>query len=123
MTATQHLLAGVVAHLPQPGPSSPPAGDSTGSQGSAPPQERPETCRAVANVAASLVREGARGGGLMQNGGRYEFELVRIRELEARGQNPWRIRFHKAVPTWEKGNWAVFSPPDLPPIYNSAGKD
>ncbi|KAH9238027.1 hypothetical protein K456DRAFT_1721618 [Colletotrichum gloeosporioides 23] len=85
MTATQHLLAGIVAELPQPSTSS--------------SSERPETCRATANVMASLVREGARGGALMQNGGYYEFELMRVRELEEQGKNPWRISFHKAVPT------------------------
>ncbi|KAJ0273804.1 hypothetical protein CBS470a_012077 [Colletotrichum nupharicola] len=85
MTATQHLLAGIVAELPQPSTSS--------------SSERPETCRATANVMASLVREGARGGSLMQNGGYYEFELMRVRELEEQGKNPWRISFHKAVPT------------------------
>ncbi|KAL0935188.1 uncharacterized protein CTRU02_209779 [Colletotrichum truncatum] len=102
MTATQHIVTSIVAYLPQPSASA---------------SERPGTCKAVANVSASLVREGARGGALMQNGGHYEFELVRVKELEEQGQNPWRISFHKAVPTWENGNWAVFSPPNIPPIY------
>ncbi|KAK2747482.1 hypothetical protein CKAH01_06659 [Colletotrichum kahawae] len=112
MTATQHLLAGIVAGLPQP--------SSTSTSTSA-TVVRPETCRARANVMAALVREGARGGALMQNGGYYEFELVRVRELEEQGKNPWRISFHKAVPTWENGNWAVLSPPDLPSIYPRKG--
>ncbi|GKT91825.1 hypothetical protein Ct61P_09675 [Colletotrichum tofieldiae] len=117
MTATQHLLAGVVANLPQPAPPPPPGSAPSGAP-------RPDSCRAVANVFASLVREGVRGGGgLMQNGGRYEFELVRIAALEDEGRNPWRIRFHKAVATWENGNWAVFSPPDLPSIYNRENKE
>ncbi|KAF6825741.1 hypothetical protein CPLU01_10096 [Colletotrichum plurivorum] len=106
MSGAQHVLAGIITRLPQP------------SKGI----ERPERCAAVANVFASLVREGARGGALMQNGGHYEFELIRLNELEEKGENPWRIRYHKAVPTWENGNWAVFSPPDLPPIYPKAEK-
>ncbi|KAI8296199.1 hypothetical protein K4K59_004220 [Colletotrichum sp. SAR11_240] len=78
MTATQHLLAGIVAELPQPSTST-------------------------------------------STSGYYEFELVRVRELDEQGKNPWRISFHEAVPTWENGNWAVFSPPDLPSIYSRKG--
>lgn len=67
MTATQHLLAGIVAELPQP---------STSTSTSV---TRPETCRATANVMASLVREGARGGGLMQNGVSFSSFLLSLR--------------------------------------------
>lgn len=68
MTATQHLLARIVAEeLPQPSTST-----STSVM-------RPETCRATANVMASLVREGARGGGLMQNGVSLSSFLLSLR--------------------------------------------
>lgn len=36
-----------------------------------------------------------------------ECEMVRIPELEARGENPWRIRSQKYFPYWFDGNSGV----------------
>lgn len=91
MSSTQHVVTSIIAHLPQPG-----AGVG-----------RPTTCKVIANGLASLVRE-VRGGSLMQNGGRYELEMVRMEGVEG---NPWRIEKQKAVLLWEKGNLGVFLAP------------
>ncbi|KAK8856555.1 hypothetical protein PGQ11_012467 [Apiospora arundinis] len=48
--------------------------------------------------------------------GRYELELVRIKELEEAGKNPWRVRRHKCILTWSDGNDLVMEPLNDAPI-------
>lgn len=36
--------------------------------------------------------------------GRQEYEVVRLPELELRGENPWRIRKQRVIPLWTEGN-------------------
>ncbi|KAI0895507.1 hypothetical protein F4806DRAFT_84462 [Annulohypoxylon nitens] len=89
----QHLVTSVLIELPQP------------VNGVA----RPDKCRVIANVNGHLFRRAARGGPMMHNGGRYVLDLVRLPELEKRGENPWRISRHEAVLSWEDGNSDVMT--------------
>jgi hypothetical protein len=36
-----------------------------------------------------------------------EYKMVRLRELEEKGENPWRIRSQKYTPYWLDGNVRV----------------
>ncbi|KAH6657722.1 hypothetical protein BKA67DRAFT_532915 [Truncatella angustata] len=89
LDSAQHYLSGILVRLPQPG-----------SNGNG----RPETCTAIANGGAHMVRQEAEGGQLLHNGGRQDYEVVRLPELEEQGENPWRIRTQKITPLWTKGN-------------------
>ncbi|KAI1209667.1 uncharacterized protein F4807DRAFT_85714 [Annulohypoxylon truncatum] len=84
----QHVVGNVLIELPQP------------VQGVA----RPDKCRAIANVNGHLFRRAARGGPMMHNGGRYILDLVRLPELEQKGENPWRVAKHAMVLSWENGS-------------------
>ncbi|KAI2469313.1 hypothetical protein F4781DRAFT_394838 [Annulohypoxylon bovei var. microspora] len=70
---------------------------------------RPEKCRVIANVNGHLFRRAARGGPMMHNGGRYILDLVRLPELEQKGENPWRIAKHATVLSWEDGSSDVMT--------------
>lgn len=94
MTAHQHAVSAIITALPQPGPRA----------------ARPASVRVDAGITATNVRADARGGPLMQNGGRAEYDVVRLPDLEAAGVNPWRIALHRVVIAWESGNAAVFTP-------------
>ncbi|KAK8101326.1 hypothetical protein PG999_011700 [Apiospora kogelbergensis] len=107
--AKQHVLAGlVIEQLPQP------AATAT----------VPDHCEVITNVNGHIMRkaaatsESAAGGvgNMVHNGGRYEFELVRIKELEEAGENPWRVRRHKCILTWSDGNNRVMEPLKDAPI-------
>ncbi|KAH8204006.1 hypothetical protein TruAng_001817 [Truncatella angustata] len=76
----------------------------TGTLDSAQHYLSPETCTAIANGGAHMVRQEAEGGQLLHNGGRQDYEVVRLPELEEQGENPWRIRTQKITPLWTKGN-------------------
>ncbi|KAI0881520.1 uncharacterized protein GGS22DRAFT_59195 [Annulohypoxylon maeteangense] len=89
----QHLITSLVIELPQP------------VQGAT----KPDKCRVIANVNGHLFRRTARGGPMMHNGGRYILDLVRLPELEKKGENPWRIAKHATVLTWEDGNSDVMT--------------
>ncbi|KAJ9132019.1 hypothetical protein NKR23_g11492 [Pleurostoma richardsiae] len=91
--STQHVYGPLIIELPQPG--------------SAP---RPDKAKVLSQGNGHMVKKDARGGPLIQNGGRAIFELVRLPELEAKGQNPWRISYQTVIVAWEKGNWAVMTP-------------
>ncbi|KAK9416460.1 hypothetical protein SUNI508_01877 [Seiridium unicorne] len=82
--------SGAVIQLPQPNSSS---GTS-----------KPDTCTAIANGGAHMVRKAAEGGPMTHNGGRQVYEMIRLRDLEERGENPWRIYKQKIVPIWTEGN-------------------
>ncbi|ETS75213.1 hypothetical protein PFICI_13697 [Pestalotiopsis fici W106-1] len=87
----QHYASGVVVRLPQPGPKA----------------VRPSTVTAIGNGGAHMVRQAAEGGPITHNGGRAEYEVVRVPELEEKGENPWRIRVQKIIPIWADGNLRV----------------
>ncbi|OTA68547.1 hypothetical protein K449DRAFT_419213 [Hypoxylon sp. EC38] len=91
--STQHVVQSLLIELPPP------------VKGAA----RPDKCKVTANVNAHLCRKAARGGHMMHNGGRYVLDLVRLPELEQKGENPWRISRHAAVLTWEDGNSDVMN--------------
>ncbi|KAK8031830.1 hypothetical protein PG990_001564 [Apiospora arundinis] len=119
--AKQHVLTGIVIdQLPQPAVV---AGATTTHAAV------PDQCMVVANVNGHLMRkaaaadaaaasEAAAGGAgcMAHNGGRYELELVRIKELEEAGKNPWRVRRHKCILTWSDGNDLVMEPLNDAPI-------
>ncbi|KAH8682274.1 hypothetical protein BX600DRAFT_448129 [Xylariales sp. PMI_506] len=93
LDASQHAIAGMVIQLPQPGPKS---------------GGRPDSCKVIANGNGHLVRKAAEGGGpMVHNGGIQEYEMVRLPELEAKGENPWRVRGYKFIPAWMDGNTNV----------------
>ncbi|KAI1855587.1 hypothetical protein JX265_005990 [Neoarthrinium moseri] len=92
LDASQHVNAGILVQLPQPGAKS---------------RGRPDKCTAISNGNGHMVREAADGGPNMHTGGKQEYELVRLPELEAKGENPWRITKQKFIPVWSEGNSEV----------------
>ncbi|ETS86661.1 hypothetical protein PFICI_00489 [Pestalotiopsis fici W106-1] len=77
--ATQHVVQDLLIELPQPTGKSKP---------------RPNSCTAICVGDAKFYRRN--GDGLpcvmeRRTGGRYDLELVRVPELEEKGENPWRI--------------------------------
>ena len=64
----------------------------------------PTNAKANAYVDVHLIKEGAEGGDHIATGGRYQFELVRLGEVELRAlvgedgnmDNPWRVSVMKA---------------------------
>ncbi|KAI8965804.1 hypothetical protein F5Y11DRAFT_367249 [Daldinia sp. FL1419] len=72
----QHIVTGLIIELPQP---------SSGAT-------RPEQCQA------------AIGGPIMHDGARLALELIRIPELEQKGENPWRLGKQIVDVAWEQGN-------------------
>ncbi|KAG4219961.1 hypothetical protein PC116_g31560 [Phytophthora cactorum] len=96
LDSTQHVVTNEVIELPQP------------ANGVA----RPDKAKVVAQVNGHMLRRAARGKPFMHNGGRYHLELVRLPELEKKGENPWRIKVQATVLGWEDGSsdvMAVFS--------------
>ncbi|KAI1375389.1 hypothetical protein F4677DRAFT_136673 [Hypoxylon crocopeplum] len=91
--STQHVVTGLVIELPQPVKG----------------VVRPDKCMVVANVNGHLFRRAARGGPMMHNGGRYVLDLVRLPELEQKGENPWRVSKQVTVATWEDGSTDVMT--------------
>ncbi|RYP32308.1 hypothetical protein DL767_005283 [Monosporascus sp. MG133] len=87
--ATQHVYTNLLIELPQPGQNS----------------VRPESCTVVAHGSAHMVRNGS----LMHNGGLVYFEFVRLKDLEEKGLNPWRISKQKFEVAWEEGNKEVMA--------------
>ncbi|RYO98814.1 hypothetical protein DL764_006977 [Monosporascus ibericus] len=87
--ATQHVYTGILIELPQPGQNS----------------VRPESCKVVSHGGAHMVRNGS----LMHNGGLAYFEFVRLRDLEEKGLNPWRISKQKYDMAWQEGNKEVLA--------------
>ncbi|KAK8034905.1 hypothetical protein PG993_009900 [Apiospora rasikravindrae] len=114
--AKQHVVTGlVIEQLPQPAIA---AGVNIAST-------TPDTCTVVANVNGHVMRKAAAvtatesaefAGSLIHNGGRYEFDMVRIKELEEAGKNPWRVRRHKCFLTWSDGNPRVMEPMKDAPV-------
>ncbi|KAI1103427.1 hypothetical protein F4804DRAFT_310059 [Jackrogersella minutella] len=84
----QHLVMGLLIELPQPANGA----------------VRPDRCTVTANCNGHLLRRAARGGHMMHNGGRYVIDLVRLPELEQKGENPWRISKHVTILSWEDGS-------------------
>ncbi|KAI5917641.1 hypothetical protein F4810DRAFT_695505 [Camillea tinctor] len=85
--STQHSIADMLIELPQPGTAA-----------------RPDTCSVVAYGNAWIYKRDAEGQlrtMVRRNGGRYEFELKRLDELEAKGQNPWRISLQRVLLTFQ----------------------
>ncbi|KAI8962581.1 hypothetical protein F5Y11DRAFT_347413 [Daldinia sp. FL1419] len=91
--STQHVVTNEVIELPQP------------TKGVA----RPNKASVIAQVNGHMFRRAARGKPFMHNGGRYNIELVRLPELEKRGENPWRISRQATVIGWEDGSSDVMS--------------
>ncbi|KAI0843933.1 SnoaL-like domain-containing protein [Daldinia vernicosa] len=89
----QHVVTNEVIELPQP------------TKG----VSRPDRASVVAQVNGHMFRRAARGKPIMHNGGRYNLELVRLPELEQKGENPWRISRHATVIGWEDGSSDVMS--------------
>ncbi|KAK7935270.1 hypothetical protein PG985_000765 [Apiospora marii] len=123
LDAKQHVVTGlVIGQLPQP------MGAAAGNNNTLLPP--PDHCTVVANVNGHIQRKAAAagessvaGGGvgsMMHNGGRYEFELVRIKGLEEAGKNPWRVRKHKCILTWSDGNPHVMEPMKDAPVVTRA---
>ncbi|KAI1251780.1 hypothetical protein MGN70_006349 [Eutypa lata] len=98
--STQHVYTSFLIELPQPSPS-------TSSKNS---PARPDSCTVVAYGGAHMMRKGAEGGSLIHNGGIAYFEVVRLRDLEERGENPWRISKQRVVMLWEDGNKELVRP-------------
>ncbi|KAI0169828.1 hypothetical protein GGR52DRAFT_551736 [Hypoxylon sp. FL1284] len=88
-----HIVMGQVIQLPQPVPG----------------VARPDKCTVIANVVGHMTRHGAKGGPMMHNGGRYVLDLVRLPELERKGQNPWRISRHATELLWQEGSSDVMT--------------
>ncbi|KAI1075026.1 hypothetical protein F5B20DRAFT_561532 [Whalleya microplaca] len=91
---TQHVVTGLLIELPQPVKGA----------------TRPDKCTVVANVNAHLYRKEAKGGPIMHNGGRYKLDLVRLPELEEKGENPWRVSKQVTTASWLDGNFDVMAP-------------
>ncbi|RYP57942.1 hypothetical protein DL769_009189 [Monosporascus sp. CRB-8-3] len=87
--STQHVYTGLLIELPQPGQNS----------------VRPESCTVVAYGSAHMVRNSS----LKHNGGLVYFEFVRLKDLEEKGLNPWRISKQKVEMAWEEGNKEVMT--------------
>ncbi|RYP20381.1 hypothetical protein DL765_002839 [Monosporascus sp. GIB2] len=87
--ASQHVYTGFLIELPQPGQNS----------------ARPESCTVVSHGGAHIVRNGS----LVHNGGLAYFELVRLKHLEEKGLNPWRISKQKYEMAWEEGDKEVMT--------------
>ncbi|KAH6650256.1 hypothetical protein F5144DRAFT_38779 [Chaetomium tenue] len=94
--SSQHVTSGIIAHLPQPGEG----------------VTRPEKVLVQAQVSGNMIGKLQAGGSgeapFMQNGGLLEAELQRDEEIEAKGQNPWRITKYKVIKKWDKGDPKVF---------------
>ncbi|KAF2234236.1 hypothetical protein EV356DRAFT_576908 [Viridothelium virens] len=89
MDVTQHILTSILPELPSPGPEA----------------SVPNKANAVVNVTAYLRKKLINGEVReTRNGGRGEFELLRIPELaEKAGGNPWRVSKLKVFPVWDQG--------------------
>ncbi|KAK7046766.1 hypothetical protein R3P38DRAFT_2875736 [Favolaschia claudopus] len=81
LDATQHVASGLLMDLPQPSADH----DSV---------QRPTEVKFTCNVFASHVKTTARGGPLLDIGGRYNIKAIRL--TEALAGNPWRIQSLKA---------------------------
>ncbi|KAF3055592.1 hypothetical protein GL218_07030 [Daldinia childiae] len=84
----QHIVTGLIIELPQP------FNNAT----------RPDKCRVFANATGHMVRQAARGGPIMHDGAQFDLDVIRIRELEQKGENPWRISKQVVEIFWEQGN-------------------
>ncbi|KAI1660052.1 hypothetical protein F4813DRAFT_401047 [Daldinia decipiens] len=107
---------GLIIELPQPFNNTP----------------RPDKCRVFANVTAHMVRQVVKGGPIMHvgvsllplvqypqyfklgstdgstyNQSRLNFDVIRIPQLEQKGENPWRISKQVVDISWEQGNMDV----------------
>ncbi|KAK8065530.1 hypothetical protein PG997_012277 [Apiospora hydei] len=126
--AKQHVVTGlVIERLPQPAVTIAAAAAGTHVVPSI-----PDSCTVVANVNGHVMRKAAAAeaaesaefaSSFIHNGvslaslhGRYEFDLVRIKELEEAGKNPWRVRKHKCILTWSDGNPRVMEPMKDAPV-------
>ncbi|KAK7967528.1 uncharacterized protein PG986_001805 [Apiospora aurea] len=122
--AKQHVVTGlVIEQLPQPAIPIINAAAAAGTHVAVP--SIPDSCTVVANVNGHIVRKAATAeaaesaefaSSLLHNGGRYEFDLVRVKELEEAGKNPWRVRKHKCILTWSDGNPRVMEPMKDAPV-------
>ncbi|KAI2776075.1 hypothetical protein F4815DRAFT_449665 [Daldinia loculata] len=109
----QHIVTGLIIELPLPFNGA----------------TRPDKCRVFANVTAHMVRQAARGGPIMHDGvsllpptqcpqhfklgsangnihnqAQFDLDVIRIPELEQKGENPWRVSKQVVEVYWEQGN-------------------
>ncbi|KAI1641373.1 hypothetical protein F4809DRAFT_636662 [Biscogniauxia mediterranea] len=90
---THHVVTGLLIQLPQP----------TNQAG------RPDKCTVISNVTAHMVRRNVKGGPIVHDGGRYILDLIRLPELEEKGENPWRISKQTFTAAWYDGNMEVLN--------------
>ncbi|KAI1080832.1 hypothetical protein F5B20DRAFT_539114 [Whalleya microplaca] len=91
--STQHTVQDLLIELPQPT--------------SKKAIKLPQTATVIAYAVAWLYRRDSEGQPrvmVRRNGARYELELVRVKELEEKGENPWRISKHKCIFTFQDRN-------------------
>ncbi|AEO71300.1 uncharacterized protein THITE_2058677 [Thermothielavioides terrestris NRRL 8126] len=90
---TEHIVHNLLIELPQPGK---------------PGTQRPNSCKARAYAHGLFYKFDAEGRPSVmarRQGGGYELELVRVKEKEEAGENPWRISELKASFHWQdRGN-------------------
>ncbi|KAI2616064.1 hypothetical protein GGR54DRAFT_248279 [Hypoxylon sp. NC1633] len=91
--SAQHIVTNLVIELPQPIKGA----------------RRPNKCIVHAQVNGHMFRRAAKGGPMIHNGGRYVLELVRLPELEEKGENPWRVSKQAIFVVWDAGNTDVMS--------------
>lgn len=87
---TQHLVYNILIELPRPTAKA--------------FVTLPETCVVRAYAHGLFYNQDEHGQPRImtkRNGGDYTLELVRVADLEDRGENPWRIRKHKSRLAWQ----------------------
>ncbi|PCH01082.1 Hypothetical protein PENO1_044650 [Penicillium occitanis (nom. inval.)] len=86
--STEHVIQNLLAHLPQPSLTT----------------TRPETCKVNAYAHGLFYRndeEGLPRVMARRQAGYYDLEMVRVKEIEERGENPWRIKVQNVVLDWQ----------------------
>ncbi|KAI0005666.1 hypothetical protein F4779DRAFT_597888 [Xylariaceae sp. FL0662B] len=97
--STQHTVQDLLIELPQPTTKK--------------AIKQPQSCNVIAYAVAWLYRRDSEGQPrvmVRRNGARYELEMVRVKELEEKGENPWRVSKHKLVFTFQDRNLAEAAP-------------
>ncbi|KAH6684275.1 hypothetical protein B0J14DRAFT_555255 [Halenospora varia] len=77
---TQHIVHNILIELPQPSTKK--------------PTERPDSCTVFAYAHGWFYNRNADGYPRLmarRQGGRYKLEVVRLKDLEEKGENPWRV--------------------------------
>ncbi|KAG9526715.1 hypothetical protein KCV07_g238, partial [Aureobasidium melanogenum] len=108
---TQHTVHNFLIELPQP--------SSANKEGA-----RPDSCIVYAHADGWFYNHNAEGRPRImcrRNGGKYRLEVVRLKEKEEQGENPWRISKQRVELSWQDmGTWNIVElvVKDRPPLQS-----